>query len=169
VYPLRRLGPGRWLGPAARRVYGEKVPFAILSAGFIGLAVWARSQSVVVVPGYTAATRGAMACYGAWFYLVKTAVPVGLTPSYPIPLRVALTEPRFLASALGILAATAGLVVMRRTLPGCWRRGPLPGDTGAGTGADPQRLSPIVTFVPMMDWSLAGGAWPGSSVSGSQP
>ena len=44
VYPLRRLGPGRWLGPTARRVYREKVPFAILSAVFIGLAVWARSQ-----------------------------------------------------------------------------------------------------------------------------
>jgi cytochrome c-type biogenesis protein CcmH/NrfG len=59
-----------------------------------------------------------MACYGVWFYLVKTAVPVGLTPCYPIPLQVALTEPRFLASALGILAATAGLVAMRRSWPG---------------------------------------------------
>jgi hypothetical protein len=167
VYPLRRLGPGRWLGPAARRVYREKVPFAILSAVFIGLAVWARSQSVVVVPGYTAATRGAMACYGVWFYLVKTAVPVGLTPSYPIPLRVALTEPRLLASALGILAATAGLVVIRRSWPGVLAAWAvylvmLAPSTGLIPKGGPCIAADRYCFVPMMGLVvLAGGALAG--------
>jgi hypothetical protein len=34
VYPLRRLGggPGRWLGPLARHVWWEKVPFFLLAA-----------------------------------------------------------------------------------------------------------------------------------------
>ena len=47
VYPLRRFGdgPGRWFGPAARRVWWEKVPFVMVSLVFMGLAIAARRRS----------------------------------------------------------------------------------------------------------------------------
>jgi tetratricopeptide (TPR) repeat protein len=118
VYPLRRLGPGRWRGPEARRAYGEKVPFVLLSAVFTALAAWARARAMSQVPGYGLEERAARACYGVWFYLLKTVAPVRISACYPLPLRISLTEPRFLVSALGVVAATALLVALRRRLPG---------------------------------------------------
>jgi tetratricopeptide (TPR) repeat protein len=118
VYPLRRLGPGRWRGPEAGRVYAEKGPFVALSAAFLGLAVWARFPSMTAVAGHTPEARVARACYNVWFYLVKTVAPVRISACYPVPLRMSLAEPRFCLSALGLVAVSAALVVLRRRWPG---------------------------------------------------
>jgi Tfp pilus assembly protein PilF len=116
VYPLGRLGRDRWLTLEARGVYREKVPFAILSAVFGALALWARAQHMTSA-GHTWETRVARACYGVWFYLSKTLVPVGISACYPVPLRLTLAAPRFLFCALGLAAATAALVAVRRRMP----------------------------------------------------
>jgi Tfp pilus assembly protein PilF len=118
VYPLGRLGRGRWLGPEARQVYRALVPFAILSAVFGALAVWARSQSMASIEGHTWETRVARAGYGAWFYLSKTIAPVRISACYPVPLQLSLTLPRFLLSTLGVAAATAVLLALRHRWPG---------------------------------------------------
>jgi hypothetical protein len=118
VYPLGRLGPGRWLGRGARRVYREKVPFAALSLVFAALAVWARARAMTPVPGLGAEARVARACYNVGFYLVKTIAPVRISPCYPVPLKMTLTEPRFLLSAVGVVAVSAILVAARRRFPG---------------------------------------------------
>jgi hypothetical protein len=118
VYPLGRLGPGRWRGPGPRRVYCEKVPFAALSLVFAALAVWARARAMTPFPGHGAEARVARACYNVVFYLVKTLDPVRISPCYPVPLRMTLSEPRFLLSAAGVVAVSAILVAARRRVPG---------------------------------------------------
>ena len=102
VYPLRRLGggPGRWFGPAARRVWLEKVPFVAISLVFMAIAVAARADVHTIVPLEQdgIASRIAQACYGAWFYLVKTAIPMDIAAFYPLPGRIDWFAPPFLAS-----------------------------------------------------------------------
>jgi len=83
VYPLGQLGPARWLGPGARRVYREKVPFAALSLVFAALAVWARARAMIPVPGHGAEARVARACYNVVFYLAKTVAPVRISACTP--------------------------------------------------------------------------------------
>jgi Flp pilus assembly protein TadD len=113
VYPLRRI-EGRW-----RQVLAEKLPY-------LGLAIVAAAISVSVViakvgltstVAYPPAARVAMAFYSLGFYPWKTLLPVGLSPMYELPARVALTNPRFLVSALAVVGLTTGLVLVRRRWP----------------------------------------------------
>ncbi len=122
VYPLRRLGggPGRWLGPSARRVWLEKVPFLALGLVFMGLAVAAKTANRTIRPlGQDGvAGRVAQACYAAWFYLVKTAIPRDITAFYPRNGPIDWHAPPFLASILATAALSAGLFLLRRRWPG---------------------------------------------------
>ncbi len=121
VYPLRRLGggPGRWIGPAARRVWLEKVPFFALSLILMGLAVVAKADAhTLSLAADDLSTRIARACYGTWFYLVKTAIPRDITALYPLPRRLDRFAPPFALSVLATLAVTVGLIMLRRRWPG---------------------------------------------------
>ena len=84
---LRRIGPGDWAGPLARRVWREKLPFFALSAIFLVLAVLAKrsNDSIISIQNYGLPARIAQSCYGIAFYLVKTVWPVGLAAYYPLP------------------------------------------------------------------------------------
>src|SRR5215470_1362004 len=109
-----------------------------------------------------------MPCY-------KTGVPVGLMPGYPVPLRVALTEPRFLTSTVGILAVTAGLVVMGRSWPGALAAWAiylvmLAPSTGLIPKGGPWIAADRYSFVPMMGLVvLAAGALAGILRVGRSP
>jgi tetratricopeptide (TPR) repeat protein len=120
VYPLRRFNatPGRWFGPSGRRACWEKVPFVIVSLIFMGLAIAAKPQSRASVEDYQASARLAQACHGAWFYIIKTVLPVDLIAFYPAPREIDWLSPPFFLSVVGILATSAGLFLMRRRLPG---------------------------------------------------
>jgi tetratricopeptide (TPR) repeat protein len=121
VYPLRRLGggPGRWLGPAARRVWLEKVAFVVLGLGFMGLALAAKADArTLILQEDDVDTRIARACYGIWFYLVKTVIPRDITAFYPLPRRLDRYAPEFAVSVLATFAVSAGLLVLRRRRPG---------------------------------------------------
>jgi hypothetical protein len=118
VYPLGRLGPGRWSCPEARRAYREKVPLAIVGAIVVALAMWARAGGLAPFSGYGPTARVFQAFLGAGFYLAKTFVPLGISACYPLPLHWSPAEPRFVASAVAVLAVTVGLVVLRRRWPG---------------------------------------------------
>jgi tetratricopeptide (TPR) repeat protein len=124
VYPLGRLGGGRgrWFGRAAWRVWWEKAPFFLLSLVFMGLAITARRKNPSMIldlaPTHDVSARIARACYGIWFYIAKTLVPMDITTSYPVPERIDWAAPPFLWGILGTVAMTVGLFVLRRRRPG---------------------------------------------------
>ena len=117
VYPLRRLGPGRWL---RRDVWIEKVPFVVLSAAAAVLAIVAqRSVGKLSDLGDVGiAQRLGLTAYGLVFYACKTLLPTGLAPLYEAPSDYATLTPWFAASAVVVGAATVALVVARRRWPG---------------------------------------------------
>jgi hypothetical protein len=122
IYPLRRLGggPGRWLGPAARRVWAEKLGFAILALLAVPMGFLARGDEVGDFWrfGYDLPIALAWGVYSAAFYVWKTLVPVALGPLYPMPERQDLMLGAVLPSALAVAGITATLVALRRRWPG---------------------------------------------------
>jgi Flp pilus assembly protein TadD len=121
VYPLRRLGPGHWTGPSARRVWWEKVPFAAVGLVFMAVAVLAKrsNESLAAVENYGVVPRVAQSCYATWFYLVKTVLPLDLSAYYALPTRRAdfLRGP-FVLAALATVVMSAVAIGLRRRWPG---------------------------------------------------
>jgi tetratricopeptide (TPR) repeat protein len=117
VYPLRRLGPGRW---ARRDVWVEKVPFVALSAGAAVLAIVAQRSvgALSDVRAFGIADRLGLACYSLVFYAWKTLVPTGLAPLYEAPYDYATLRPWFAVSAGVVVAVAATLALLRRRWPG---------------------------------------------------
>jgi len=120
VYPLRRFGSGsgRRFGSSAWKALLEKVPFVIVSLVFVDLAIAARLPSGVSIKHYRASGGIAQACYGIWFYIVKTVLPLNLNAHYPLPGEISWLAPPFLLSILGTLAMSVGLFLLRQRWPG---------------------------------------------------
>jgi protein O-mannosyl-transferase len=120
VYPLRRLGGASgWTSRAARRVFAEKVPYALLAAvgSVIAVLALARIENMPSWDAFGALPRMAVAVYGLAFYLGKTLWPVDLSPLYEIPARIDPTSMPYAVSGMVVLLATAVAVVMRRRWP----------------------------------------------------
>jgi Flp pilus assembly protein TadD len=119
-YPLRRFGNGeeQWDIRSAFKACCEKLPFIMVSLVFMGLAVAAKPQSRFSIEQYRAGASVAQACYGVWFYLFKTAIPVDMIAFYPTPRELDWQLPRFFLRIIGTLGTSIGLIVMRRRWPG---------------------------------------------------
>jgi tetratricopeptide (TPR) repeat protein len=110
-YPLRRLGPGKPLGPLLR----EKFPFLALMAVSVLSTRALQQNSGAIYPAskYPLVDILLQPGYRTLFYVVKTVLPFGLSPLYPY---------RSLASdfrvaypiALAALAALLALIWTRR-------------------------------------------------------
>ena len=113
VYPLRRREG--W-----RRLLIEKAPYAALAAVGAMVALTARSEGAGFsdYASYGLASRIALAGYSVWFYPLTLLWPANLSPLYEAPRHVSLLEPRFLVPTIGVVAVTAGLVSLRRRVPG---------------------------------------------------
>jgi tetratricopeptide (TPR) repeat protein len=96
----------------------EKVPFVIVSLVFMGAAIAARHGALAAIEQTGAMSSLARACYGTWFYLLKTALPLDLIAVYPAPRQISWRAPLFLWSILGTLAMSLGLFLLRRRWPG---------------------------------------------------
>ena len=121
IYPLRRLGGSRqgWIGPAARAVWLEKIPFAILGLGGAIVTYYAQKVNLFITPleRYPLSARPAMVFYSLWFYLEKTAVPQGLSPLYELPAKVHLFDRQFLLPAIAVTFITVTVLALRRRWP----------------------------------------------------
>ena len=121
LYPLGRLGggPGKWFGPAARRVWWEKVPFLLLAVTFGIIALLAQKGAGALKPleRYDFVSRLAQALYGIAFYLWKSALPWGLSPLYELPVQLNPWDWPFLLSGFVVLAISVCLYLARRTWP----------------------------------------------------
>lgn len=120
-YPLRRLpaGPGAWLSRAGARLVIQKLPFIALGvAAAVGAGL---SQHTALatksLEQWGVTERAVQACYGVFFYLQRTLVPMDLSPLYELPRSLDPFEPRFVVSYL----FAAGLAVLAAAW---WRRRP---------------------------------------------
>jgi len=124
VYVLHRLGGGRgnWLGPDARRVWLEKLPFALLAVVAAVVAALAQKSigAMVSMAQYGAAQRTAQASYNFLFYIGRTIVPVGLSPLYEVPRGFSAWDPIYIASAVAVVGVSAALFFFRRRWTAGW-------------------------------------------------
>ena len=120
AYPLRRIGPDGLSWPAVRKVLLEKGPILFFSLAFTaaGFAIKQLGVEPEVTTGPVLVGRVAQASFGAWFYLVKTVWPFGITAFYPRPEDGDFQTPLFAACDAGVVLATAAV------LPGSGRNGP---------------------------------------------
>lgn len=167
VYPLRRLGtrPRQWLEAPARRIWLEKIPYAVLAGagGAISLAITASVIPLVSVGEYPLTARLAMLANSLMFYLGKTLLPVDLLPVHEAPLQASLGEPRYLAAAVLAVAITGALVALRRRCPGAlavWSIYVimlLP-VSNLVINIDPQIVADRYSYLSCLGWALLAGA-----------
>ena len=106
AYPMRRIGGAvGWWSTAARRVYLEIVPFAVMALATAALSIVALHPPTQLSTG----AKVAVSAYSLMFYAWKELAPVGLSPLYEMPQHVDPAESRFLAGYL-FVAALAGAV-----------------------------------------------------------
>ncbi len=113
IYPLRRLHAG-W-----KRLVYEKVPYMALALATAAVALIAlrRGATVTSYDHYGAGARLGMVSYSLLFYPISFVWPVHLSPMYELPARVTLDAWPFGAALIGVVAATALLVLARRRWP----------------------------------------------------
>jgi tetratricopeptide (TPR) repeat protein len=115
VYPLRRLGAGvGFKSPAARRVYRELSPFALLSLGAAALSIVALAPPAQLPVG----AKLAVSAYGVAFYLWKTVAPAGLAPLYEMPKHVNPIAVRYVVACVVALVVCGIAWAVRRRWPG---------------------------------------------------
>jgi hypothetical protein len=179
VYPLRRLGrPDRDVvasplreggGPSVYKVWLEKIPYVLMATVTAGLAMAATPASAKAsLEALGLGSRALVAAYGLAFYLVKTVLPVGLSPLYAF-----VTSVSWVVVA-GLAMAVIVVVAMRRQWPAVAAAGvvyvalilPTLGFFAVG----PQPVADRYSYLPCLGWALvAGGAmarpWVGSRVA----
>jgi tetratricopeptide (TPR) repeat protein len=114
VYPLRR-GAFTW-----RHLVAEKAGHWIVGAGGALAALVALEVSGLRITSYGVygpAARIAMVAYSFWFYPAAWIWPVRLSPLYELPPSVDPLAWRFLGPAVGVVAVTVALWLLRRRWP----------------------------------------------------
>ena len=164
IYPLKRLGPGRWLGSDANKVWLEKIPFLVLglAAAVIGVLAKQETGAMSSFAQYGLARRLAQALFGLAFYLWKTLLPVGLSPLYELPSQFNPLEWRFVLSGAAVLAITVVLLMARRRAPAvlagwaCYVILLLPILGIAQSG--PQIVADRYSYLACLGWAMLAGA-----------
>lgn len=135
VYPLRRIRWGHDRLQSVKRVVVELVPFAIPAVLAVvvsvvavyppflakfGLAPVAPEQLAALADNVSAqnqfglAAKLAVSSFSFCFYLLKTFVPIGLSPLYEMPPRIDPLAGKFLVSYAAVSALVVACYVFRR-------------------------------------------------------
>src|SRR5258706_3928212 len=127
IYPLKRLvgGPDKWFGAKVRHIWWEKVPFLLLAFGFGVIALLAKYSTGALRPmqQYFLSYRIGQAFYGLCFYLLKTFVPVNLSPLYELPYDFDTWMPLFVLCGAVVVLITVAVFLSRKRYPAllaCW-------------------------------------------------
>jgi hypothetical protein len=114
AYPLARLTKSNWT-----RVMVEKIPFVALAmaSSLVTIVAQMRGGSMAMMReiGLTGRLWGAERALG--FYLTKVALPIDLSPIYPIESGVSPWRWDFLLSLALVIAASAVAVAVRHRAP----------------------------------------------------
>src|SRR5262249_52098654 len=110
--------------------------------------------------------RIAVAFYALWFYLVKTLVPLDLSPLYEVPIPLNPLEPRFVISVVGVVVVSATVLALRRRWPAglaLWMYYvlALSPTLGIVVRAGFQLAADRYSYVGCLGWALLGGAGAG--------
>lgn len=111
-YPLGRLrGPGDMI-----KLLPEKIPFIALGSFTALLTLWAQKIGGALVPveTYSLAWRLRFSVRAIAFYLYKTALPTGLSPFYPIDVKLGSFGVEVILGAATVAAVTLFTVLMVR-------------------------------------------------------
>lgn len=164
VYPLRRLGPGRWFSLEARRVWGEKLLFAAAALPFAVLALLAQQHAGALRPlaEHGIPARAAQAFFGIAFYLWKTVVPRRLSPLYELPPNFDPRDWPFLLSGLVVIALSVAFILLRNRWPAglaAWAcyiavLSPVLGIAQSGVQIAADRY----TYLSCLPWAILAGA-----------
>src|SRR5262245_6577991 len=168
VYPLRRLeGNWRsWTTPEAKKIFWEKMPFAILAGIFALFAILAQQSAGALRPvqQYFFSYRVGQAFYGVIFYLWKSILPFNLSPLYELPYDFDAWMPLFLFCGAAAAAISVALYALRRRWPGalaawiCYLLllAPVAGIAQSG----PQLVADRYSYFSCMSWAvLLGGVF----------
>jgi tetratricopeptide (TPR) repeat protein len=114
AYPLARLTRSGWT-----RVVVEKVPFVALSIASSTVTIVAqwRGGALVGIRHLGLGARLWVAERALGFYLAKVALPINLSPVYPLESGVSPWRWDFLLSLVLVLGISAAAVVVRRRAP----------------------------------------------------
>lgn len=166
IYPLRRLtGDVRqWFGSGFQRVLREKAPFFLLAVVFGTTALLAQQEAgaLKALESYGVAARLAQPLFGIAFYLWKSALPLGLSPLYELPVSFNPWDWPFVLSGLAVVAVSICLYRFRRA----WPAGPaiwiyyivvLAPVLGA-VQSGPQIAADRYSYLSCLGWALLGGA-----------
>ena len=121
LWPLRRLPPSlsAVTDQKYRRVWLEKLPFALLGA-LAAVLAWfaqrAQQDAMLAVTEWPIVARVLQAAYGLCFYPAKTVWPTSLAIVYPLP--QSGVPPAWIACLFIIVAAAAGIVAVAGRWPG---------------------------------------------------
>jgi len=135
VYPLRRLGGTPRDGPhrdVVKEVWLEKIPYVVMAMVAAGLAMAATPASAKAsLETLSLGSRALVAAYGLAFYLVKTVVPVGLSPLYAFVTSVSWVVVAGLAMAVMVVVASRKVCLCSSKRFASSRDGPAPASTRA--------------------------------------
>ena len=167
VFPLARLSadPSRWPAPEAARVWREKIPYLLLALAFgaAGIVGQSRAGAVKSLAALSFSGRIAQASFAVLFYLWKTLLPFGLSPTYAPARDMSLLTSAYLFCFLLVLATTAVFIFLRRKFPSglaVWifylaALFPVSGLVGIGGQAAADRY----TYLPCLGWALLAGGF----------
>jgi protein O-mannosyl-transferase len=164
AYPLGKLGPDRPIWRELRTVLIEKAPVLLFCLAFTGAGLLIKRLGVEpeATTGSIFVGRVAQASFGAWFYLVKTVWPFGITGFYPRPERGEFQTPLFGVCIAGIVIATFAVIWQRKRRPWLMATAlaylviasPYLGLVRVGIALASDRYS----YAPMMAWVVLGCA-----------
>ena len=173
IYPLGRLSgfPSKWFDRDQRKVLWEKAPFFLPAVIFGIAALFAQHDfgAMMAIERYGISARIAQGFYGIGFYLLKTVIPVNLSPLYELPVQFNFFDWPFTISGLAVVGISFGLFHLRFRWPAGLASWviyiiilfPVLGIAQSG----PQLVADRYSYLSCLPWALLAG-WAISSLWG---
>jgi protein O-mannosyl-transferase len=116
-YPLRRISAKLWSSEAVVQTWAEKTPYFVISIVIASSALWGREHSARRVVS-SIFERFMQPAYGLGFYLLKTVMPLNLTPENFVPEPFGPFDTPFVVAAVALVLVVAAVIYIGPRYPG---------------------------------------------------